>query len=323
LNNSRISIAASGVAFLLFFAGCDSQSLLHDAAPTVLASVSHVPLTPGLMPTPCLTETPFPTQISTQSSSIGAKMVSEIDGMVLVYVPAGEFEMGSEDGDSDAKPVHAVYVDAFYLYQTEVTNAMYAEFLNQTGNQSEGGVTWLDASDSDVQIHQSGGTWLADDGYSNHPAIEVSWYGAQAYCEWAGGGVPTEAEWEKAARGGLVGMVYPWGDQDPVCDIGAENGAQFGSCGGQTAPVGSFAPNGYGLYDMAGNVWEWISSCYWDYPYENGDGREDLKSDCNRVLRGGSWSLHPNLLRVFDRYFHGPLTDTNYLNGFRCAISLP
>jgi formylglycine-generating enzyme required for sulfatase activity len=103
-----------------------------------------------------------------------------IDGMVLVYVPAGEFEMGSEDGESDAKPVYTVYVEAFYLYRMEVTNAMYAEFLNQNGNQSEGGATWLDANDPDVRIHEVGDQWLADDGYANHPAVEISWYGAKA-----------------------------------------------------------------------------------------------------------------------------------------------
>jgi formylglycine-generating enzyme required for sulfatase activity len=255
--------------------------------------------------------------------STPSQMVSSIDGMELVYVPGGEFEMGSEDGDSDSKPVHTVYVDAFYLYETEVTNAMYAEFLNQNGNQSEGGATWFDASDPDVRIHQIGDRWLADDGYANHPAVEVSWYGAKAYCEWVGGRLPTEAEWEKAARGGLAGMIYPWGNQDPICDQGVDNGAQFGSCGGHTAQVGSFAPNGFGLFDMAGNVWEWVSSCYWDYPYDNGDGREDLEAGCLRVLRGGSWVLRPGLLRVDARYFHAPLNDTNNLNGFRCAVTPP
>ncbi|HCU57053.1 MAG TPA: hypothetical protein DF984_02300, partial [Anaerolineaceae bacterium] len=124
--------------------------------------------------------------------------INEVDGAEMVYVPAGEFLMGSKDGDSDEDPEHTVYLDAYWIYKYEVTNEQYAAFLNEMGNQTKGGVTWLDASSTYANIHESGGEWTADSGHEDHPVVEVTWYGAQAYCEWAGGRLPTEAEWEKA-----------------------------------------------------------------------------------------------------------------------------
>lgn len=162
---------------------------------------------------PTQTPTPVPTFAPSITPapilSIGSTMISEKDGMVMVYVPEGEFQMGSEDGDSDEEPIHAVYLDAFWMDQTEVTNAMFAKFLNEEGNQSEGGVSWLDASDDDVLIVKNGSTWQPKSGYEDHPVIEVSWYSAQAYCAWVDRSLPTEAEWEKTARGNLDGKKYP------------------------------------------------------------------------------------------------------------------
>ena len=148
---------------------------------------------------------------------ISCPAIAQETGMVLI--PAGEFTMGSEDSnaDSDEAPEHTVYLDAYWIYKHEVTNAQYAEFMNDQGNQTEDGVTWLDSGEDDARIHQSSGDWIPDSGYGDHPVVEVSWYGAQAYCEWAGGRLPTEAEWEKAARG-TDGRTYPWGEQDPNCN---------------------------------------------------------------------------------------------------------
>ena len=115
-------------------------------------------------------------------------------GAPMVLIPAGAFKMGSEDGYNNESPVHEVYLDDYYMDVYEVTNEQYAAFLNEMGNQEEGGVTWLDAGEDYVLIHRSGGTWEADGGYGDHPVIEVSWYGARAYCEWRGGRLPTEAE---------------------------------------------------------------------------------------------------------------------------------
>jgi formylglycine-generating enzyme required for sulfatase activity len=207
--------------------------------------------------------------------------------MQWANIPAGSFLMGSENGDSDEGPVHEVYLDAYYINVYEVTNSEYAVFLNEMGNQSEGGANWLDASSNDVLVEQVGGEWQPKNGYEDHPVVFVSWYGARAYCEWAGGRLPTEAEWEKAARGGLEGKQYPWGDEAPVCTLGTVNGAQYG-CGGRMVAVGNFQPNGYGLLDMAGNVWEWTADWYNSgyYAKSPGENPPGPSSGNSRVLRG-------------------------------------
>jgi formylglycine-generating enzyme required for sulfatase activity len=263
-------------------------------------------------------------------------MVSASDGMVMVYVPAGEFEMGSEVGERNEFPLHSVYLEAFWIDQTEVTNAMYAAFLNEQGNQAENGAAWFAAEDEDALIERSGGQWAPKNGYADHPVIEVTWYGAQAYCQWAGRRLPTEAEWEKSARG-EDGRTYPWGDifdcrkgnfdDERILDDDVVPGGE--RCDGfeRTAPGGSF-PQGaslYGALDMAGNVWEWGADWYdADYyansPPENPQGPS---SGENRVLRGGSWETNSILfVRTADRHGSYP-TSTEYHIGFRCAMDAP
>jgi formylglycine-generating enzyme required for sulfatase activity len=250
------------------------------------------------------------------------RYITDEHGVRMALIPAGDFQMGSENGDSDERPEHTVYLDAFYMDVYEVTNALFAKFLNARGNQEEGGATWLDASDGDARIHQAGGRWQADAGYEDHPAVEITWYGARAFCEWRGARLPTEAEWEKAARGGLTGASYPWGDEAPVCEKGAQNGAQFGACDGETVAVGSFAANGCGLFDMAGNVWEWV----WDWYAADYYGRSLLQNPLGpdsgetRVVRGGSWVSSGDLLRSAYRHWYDP-SNSNSNYGFRCALS--
>ena len=224
--------------------------------------------------------------------------------------------MGSTDGGDDEQPAHAVALDGFWIDRTEVTNEQYAAFLNEEGNQDEGGTTWLDLNEEDSLVERVGDEYRPKGGYADHPMVEVSWYGAAAYCEWAGARLPTEAEWEYAARG-TDGRKYPWGSSAPDCSK-----AQFDGCGGRTVPVAS-KPAGaspYGAQDMAGNVWEWVADWYdSDYyersPSENPPGPS---SGEYRVLRGGSWGSGPDVVRGAHRYWDNP-DAAGYYAGFRCA----
>ena len=262
------------------------------------------------------------TEVQTTTAYVGMSTAE------MVYVPAGEFQMGCDDANpnescySDEQPLHTVYLDAYYIDKYEVTNAQYAQFLNAMGNQEEGGDTWLDADDSDVRIHQVGGVWQADAGYENHPVVEVTWYGARAYCRWRGGRLPTEAEWEKAARGSSDTRMYPWGNEAPDCSR-----LNYYSCVGDTAPVGSY-PSGaspYGALDMAGNVREWVNDWYQsDYysvsPYSNPPGPA---SGTYKVLRGGGWySLWSHVRAASRGYRCYPFSSINRI-GFRCVGAAP
>lgn len=260
-----------------------------------------------------------PIKLSDQSSKIIKKDIyanisfplpDDIDTMVLI--PAGDFLMGSEDGQDDEKPVHKVYLDAFYIDKYEVTNAQYKKFIDATSYKPP--ENWNGDKVSESQ---------ADFSTPNKPVVNVSWEDAQAYCKWVGKRLPTEAEWEKSARGGLVGKKYPWGD-----DISHDKANYRGTDGkdsfGFTSPVGSFEPNGYGLYDMAGNVWEWCADLYSpDYykssPEKNPTG--PLKGT-DRVLRGGSAYWLPYALRVSARSSALQSKKETEI-GFRCAKSAP
>jgi len=256
------------------------------------------------------------------------------DGMKMVYIPAGTFIMGSYYGDGDEKPVHEVNTDAFYMDKHEVTNEQYCIFLNDYGkNTDAAGHKLLKIGSEYCLIEKVGNTYKPKSGYEKHPVIEVSWYGAAAYAQWAGVRLPTEAQWEKAARGGLVGKKYPWGDTI------THDYANYSGTGGRdkwerTSPVGSFPPNGYGLFDMAGNVWEWCAEEYdpGNYiksPKNNPKGPgisvtfgnnnfTTVNASC--VLRGGSWRYYlPLNLRCACRGRQFALVADSHI-GFRCSV---
>jgi formylglycine-generating enzyme required for sulfatase activity len=226
----------------------------------------------------------------------------------MVYVPAGEFLMGATDADSkaadDEKPQHTVYLDSFWIDRTEVTNAQFVRFLNAMGEHEgtcEGHqcVEMKEGEDADSHILQRSGRYEVEAGFGEHPVIEVTWYGAQAYCQWAGVRLPTEAEWEKAARG-ADGRRYAWGNSAPDCSK-----AQYGDCAGATVPVGS-KPEGaspYGVQDMAGNVWEWVSDWYDLAYYRSSPAQNPLGSTSGeeKVFRGGSWGYPSTFIRATER----------------------
>ena len=254
----------------------------------------------------------------------------------MVLIPAGEFLMGDDSGEFDyEKPAHTVYVDAFYMDKYEVTNEQYAEFLNTKGKHTDTDKTWLGIEHGIEfsRVELVNGVYRVKAGYENHPVGYVSWYGAMAYAEWAGKRLPTEAEWEKAARGGLVGKKYSNGNTITLQDANYDywNGVQ------DSTPVGSYPANGYGLYDMTGNMWEWCldefdANFYSISPERNPlsgadsiqwliDNYREVDTKRERVLRGASWDNHVVNVRITFRFRAKP-TITYGLYGFRCARSV-
>ena len=236
----------------------------------------------------------------------------------MVYVPGGEFQMGYQNGDRDERPVHRVALRGFWLDRTPVTNSQYAAFLNKCGNRIQGGVTWINLGSDRCRILRVGTDHKVQPGYANHPVVEVSWHGATAYAEWAGARLPTEAEWEYAARGSNSAVIYPWGNRlDGKRANCVETGLE------DTMPAGSFL-NGAGwcgALDLAGNVWEWVADWYGRYPSRHQVNPTGPKSGQFRVLRGGSWDGNARSMRSTFRLRRAP--DFANLNvGFRCATSL-
>ncbi|GAB4545841.1 MAG: hypothetical protein Fur002_20320 [Anaerolineales bacterium] len=244
-----------------------------------------------------------------QMVQAGAMTIVAQDGKEMVYVPAGEFLMGSETGGDDEKPPHRVYLDAFYIDRYPVTNAEYKKFVEAAGRKPPS--------------HWENGK--IPPGKETHPVVNVSWHDAAAYAAWAGKRLPTEAEWEKAASWDPLKnekRVYPWGDRfdAALCN------SRESSLGG-TTPVGKYSPQGdspYGAADMAGNVWEWCADWYDSGYYKNSPKQnpQGPKSGQYRVLRGGSWSLNDSLVRASYRRRDNP-DDWDYYIGFRCSRSLP
>ena len=228
----------------------------------------------------------------------------------MAEIPAGEFWMGVDGtiGLEDERPRHRIWLDAYEMDRHEVTTRQYAAFLAAMGREKP----WQWET---VKIAEHG----------DRPVIGVSWEDAEAFCRWSGKRLPTEAEWEKAARG-TDGRAYPWGNQAPTPDL-----ANFGlgvrfSYGQALTPVGRYeqGQSPYGLADMAGNVWEWVSDWYEGGYYEKSPTRnpQGPESGQLKVLRGGSWSELPKYLLTYGRFKLDPSTRNSYV-GFRCARSLP
>ena len=259
-----------------------------------------------------------------------------------VYIPAGEFYMGSNmDGQPETSPLHVVYLDAYYIFRFMVTNWEFADFVNETGYVTTAEIQGWSFIGPDKE-QRDGAFWYSPEGpgsnviqRSEWPVVHVSWYDAQEFCAWAGGRLPTEAEWEKAARG-TDARVYPWGNALPTgdkanfCDAancpavwaiaGEDDGYRFHS------PVGIY-PNGasaYGLLDMAGNLNEWVGDWfdadYYSYtPYENPTGPD---TGMYKVERGGSWYSGWTNLRSYARGNYETPDQSHDMEGFRCVIPI-
>jgi formylglycine-generating enzyme required for sulfatase activity len=246
----------------------------------------------------------------------------------MVRIPAGSFLMGSNDLGPAERPVRRVYLDEYSMGKFEVTNAQFKAFCDATGFPYPQ-ARWTHHS------HGSTTAYLVEK--PNYPVVDVNWEDAAAYCRWLSQKtgkkyrLPTEAEWEKAARGGLEGKKYPWGDE--AVDAGGRYRANVGSEADNdrrrkrdgflyTAPVGSFPPNGYGLSDMAGNVWEWCADVYDEHYYTHSPDKSPRGPDSGekRVLRGGSWWGGPSRLPCAARLWNYP--SIRYAStGFRVALT--
>ncbi len=264
---------------------------------------------------------------SVTSEITSAPTISSFDVPAeMVVILAGEFLMGSSDEDANdsEKPLHPVYLDAFYMDKYPVTNEQYKIFLDACPQWQKDNIL--------IDYHNGNylRTWHRNNypkGAANYPVVNVSWYAAMAYAQWAKKRLPTEAEWEKAARGGLTGKKYPWGDQIDTTK------ANYGENIGQTTPTGEYPPNDYGVYDIVGNVWEWcldehVLDFYAASPHRNPVAGGDITYVLNnftslktyRVLRGGSWMSIPRYVRVAPRFRFTPSYSINNV-GFRCVRS--
>jgi formylglycine-generating enzyme required for sulfatase activity len=285
-------IVAIGMAALV---GCLKKD--SGTAEVIPTSTPSFTMTPPPTQTPFATDTPIATATAAPKLKIGSTMTGS-DGMTLLYVPAGEFTMGSDAGHNNEKPVHTVYLDAFWIDQTEVTNDMYKICVG----------SGKCAKPSSLDYY----------GFTNYPVVYVNWNDAAAYCGWAGRRLPTEAEWEKAARG-TDGRTYPWGDELPNNNLLNYNRPTLGDI----AEVGSY-PSGvspYGAYDMAGNVWEWVNDWYGKTYYQSSSPSNPLGPESGeyRVIRGGAWNDVGSSARVTYRNWNVPADEYYSSVGFRCA----
>ncbi len=317
-------LVVAGAAFtaMNLFSGLPTQPAGPPVTVTLTAGVvvpatvvTNTPAPGETPPTAAPTLTEVPTVVPTPTLAPGATQVSAVDGMVQLYVPAGEFGMGSDSAAPDQAPFHAVDLDAFWIDRTEVTVAQYTQCV-------QAGICSVPLELRSV-THDS---YFENPEFASHPVIFVSWPQARAYCEWTGRRLPTEAEWEKAARGADA-RLYPWGN-DPA----DPTRLNFQASGfNDTVPVGQY-PTGvspYGALDMAGNVSEWVSDWYDPgyyavSPERNPRGPEQTGcpgGDC-RPLRGGNWNGRPEEVTTSVRLFYGP-NESRDAFGVRCAQSAP
>lgn len=240
------------------------------------------------------------------------RFTNSVDGLSYVWIPPGEFWMGATPGDTEArtgeKPRHRVKItEGFWMSETPVTVAAYKRFIEERPHRKM------------PPAPEFNPDWTNED----HPIVSVTWDDARAYCDWAGGRLPTEAEWEYAARGGQDGLKYPWGN-----DITPEHANYAGSKWRGTSPVRSYDANPWGLYDVAGNVWEWLADRYSESYYASLPA-DELTTDPHgpegetglRVLRGGCWYDFPGVLRIAFRGRSG-LAARGHCDdiGFRCVL---
>lgn len=300
----------------------------ETSTPKSITSTAKVAFTPVPTTTTASTQTatfsatPSPTSAftPTHTPKPGTTSVSAIDGMVMAYIPAGTFQMGSNKGLRYGEdPIHSVTLNAFLMDTAEVTLSKYYKCVE----------TW-NCSPPITSKSYTRPNYYGNSQYDSYPVIFIRWDQAVDYCQWAGRRLPTEAEWEYAARGGLEGMEYPWGDEfDPAkanfCDKNCPSemaDKKVGDRFTETAPAHSYLPNSYGLYEMAGNVAEWVNDWYGSYTAKSVTNPKGPTSGESHVIRGGSWVHQSPFLSVAARDRAFPEGSGDWI-GFRCASDTP
>jgi formylglycine-generating enzyme required for sulfatase activity len=281
-------------------------------APTSTESVPLVPITSEESPTPTVvvptaTETSAPEETPTDDVTATPSLeLTDGKGVEMVLVPAGDFTMGSDRGLADEQPVHVVNLDTFYIDKYEITNKLYKDCVDA----GECSPPWQNYffAESPNRIY------FGNPQFDNYPVVYVDWNMARAYCQWRGARLPSEAEWEKAARG-EDGRTYSWGN-----DLDCQK-ANYQNCVNRTSEVGIFedGKSPYGAYDMTGNVWEWVADWYSQNYYSNSPKNDPVGpiTGQSRVLRGGAWPRFD--VSAFHRSNFGPDYNTFDI-GFRCAM---
>jgi eukaryotic-like serine/threonine-protein kinase len=327
-----LCLLAAGLAVRYVPANQLPSSLQNVAARIIpgQTSTSTLPSTPTVVPpTLASTATPEPTYTKTNTPTslplppadapAKAAWVSPLDGMTLVYIPPDQYRIGSLDTDTQAwineKPQHPVNLSGFWMDKTEVTNAMYARCV-QAGA----------CAVKKMVMSRTRDSYFGNKEFDNFPVIFVSWNDARTYCAWAGRKLPSEAQWEAAARG-PDGRKYPWGNSSPTCqnvNFASRIDMQGGKsslCVGDTTVAGKY-PQGaslFGILDMAGNVWEWVAD--WNSPNYLVKPNQDPVGPADgedRVIRGGGFFTDAKYVRTAMRSWHQPDYSSNEV-GFRCA----
>lgn len=313
-----VLIVGTGIIFTL--SGLQEDDPITQARATatlesaIVAALTSIAPTPSPLPVPTLPPTPSPEPFITDT---GARMV---------FMPGGLFRMGTDEGENDERPSHLVRIDPFFIDETEVTNGQYAQCV-------AAGI--CDPPQRDTATYHP--AYFGDPAYDEYPVIFVSWYQAETFCDWRGGRLPSEAEWERAAGFDPIQSIvlrYPWGDafdgnKVNFCDTGCTRDVRDNSIDDghrDTAPVGSFGDgrSPIGAYDMAGNVMEWVSDWYEPRYYETSTDTNPLgPAEGNfKAIRGGSWLSSAEELRIVARGSFDPTVARANL-GFRCAMTPP
>ncbi|MBI5650532.1 MAG: SUMF1/EgtB/PvdO family nonheme iron enzyme [Chloroflexi bacterium] len=313
-----VGVVGVGVMLLCILIALGVNSFLNSPTPTPTQVSARAPTVPAPSPLPQPTATPR----VTATPRDGDTRAFLPDNAPMMFVSAGDFKMGSDDADKDAasdeKPQHTVYLDAFWMDKFEVTNALYKKCVD-AGKCSR-------PSDTKSYTRSS---YFGNAQFDNYPVIYVNWDQAKTYCEWAGKRLPTEAEWEKAARG-TDGRIYPWvgafdGTRLNFCDKNCEfswKDNNYDDGYADTSPVGNYSRGAgpYGIMDLAGNVWEWVADWYDEKYYATSPRNNPTgpSSGSSRGLRGGSWYNGQQDTRTAYRLRYG-ITYSGYDAGFRCA----